>query len=245
MIDSFLAYLEEQVTNHSIYVWGAQGQGSPTVDAAWIREKETSKRNGDRAVAFWKRQVRLGFGDVLRAFDCSGLGVYHLLNAGWIERDMTADDFLNCCDPVARELLQPGDFVFRVGSRGRAYHIGYVVDAQKNVIQAKGRDDGVIRTPLGNWDRFGRPRFFMEQGEKEDRILRLKSPRMRGEQVTTLQSALFGRGFSPGEIDGIFGRKTESAVKTFQQTEGIMADGAAGPVTHKRLNLPFRPESAL
>ena len=36
----FTEYLKEQVRNHSIYVWGAQGQKKPTITEAWIRKKE-------------------------------------------------------------------------------------------------------------------------------------------------------------------------------------------------------------
>lgn len=53
-LNEFISYLQEQVNNHSIYVWGAQGQTGITED--WIRKKETSKANGDRAVAYWKKQ---------------------------------------------------------------------------------------------------------------------------------------------------------------------------------------------
>ena len=47
----FTEYLKEQVRNHSIYVWGAQGQKKPTITEAWIRKREKTKRNADRAIA--------------------------------------------------------------------------------------------------------------------------------------------------------------------------------------------------
>ena len=81
-LNEFISYLQEQVNNHSIYVWGAQGQTGITED--WIRKKETSKANGDRAVAYWKKQVNAGYGKTLRAFDCSGLGMYFLQNLSGI-----------------------------------------------------------------------------------------------------------------------------------------------------------------
>ncbi len=76
----FLDYLEEQVRNHSIYVWGAQGQQGSAITEKWIKRRETSDTNYQRAVAFWKKQCEAGYGDVLRAFDCSGLGMYYLQN---------------------------------------------------------------------------------------------------------------------------------------------------------------------
>ena len=39
----FIDYLKEQVRNHSIYVWEAQGQLGPAVNEQWIRQVETSE----------------------------------------------------------------------------------------------------------------------------------------------------------------------------------------------------------
>ena len=43
--------------------------------------------------------------------------------------------------------------------------------------------------------------------------------------------AVAGDDVDPGPVDGIFGAKTESAVKTFQQAREIPADGVVGRVT--------------
>ena len=53
----------------------------------------------------------------------------------------------------------------------------------------------------------------------------------RGDGVVQLQEALKALGFDPGDADGIFGAKTESAVKAFQQEVHITADGIVGAVT--------------
>ena len=50
-------------------------------------------------------------------------------------------------------------------------------------------------------------------------------------EVKDLQEALEALGFSPGKIDGIFGAATEKAVKAFQASVGIDADGIVGPIT--------------
>jgi hypothetical protein len=39
-LQHYIDYLKTQVKNHSIYVWGAQGQKHPTLSAAWIKKKE-------------------------------------------------------------------------------------------------------------------------------------------------------------------------------------------------------------
>ncbi|MFO7274801.1 MAG: N-acetylmuramoyl-L-alanine amidase [Bacillota bacterium] len=57
----------------------------------------------------------------------------------------------------------------------------------------------------------------------------------RGWAVRVLQQQLKALGFDPGPIDGIFGPKTEAAVKAFQRAAGIAVDGVVGPVTWSHL----------
>jgi N-acetylmuramoyl-L-alanine amidase len=65
-----------------------------------------------------------------------------------------------------------------------------------------------------------------------DRSLYLQpSPLMRGDDVAQLQSRLTDMGFDCGRVDGIFGIKTEEAVKEFQKSVGTTADGKCGPAT--------------
>ena len=45
-----------------------------------------------------------------------------------------------------------------------------------------------------------------------------------------LQEALKALGYNPGPVDGVFGERTETAVKKFQQDREIAADGVAGRV---------------
>jgi N-acetylmuramoyl-L-alanine amidase len=65
-----------------------------------------------------------------------------------------------------------------------------------------------------------------------DRSLYLQpSPAMHGDDVAALQSRLTEMGFNAGRVDGIYGEKTESAVKEFQRSVGIKVDGRCGPAT--------------
>lgn len=65
-----------------------------------------------------------------------------------------------------------------------------------------------------------------------DRSLNLQpSPMMRGDDIATLQSRLTEMGFNCGRVDGLFGPKTESAVKEFQKSVGTKVDGRCGPAT--------------
>ncbi|MDA8440925.1 MAG: spore cortex-lytic enzyme [Peptococcaceae bacterium] len=67
-----------------------------------------------------------------------------------------------------------------------------------------------------------------------DRELRRGS---RGTDVQVMQTKLKQLGYyMPGKIDGIFGRETESAVRSFQQGHGLKIDGIAGTQTIGLLN---------
>lgn len=52
-----------------------------------------------------------------------------------------------------------------------------------------------------------------------------------GSEVTSIQRKLKTWGYYTGEIDGIFGSRTESAVKYFQRKNGLVVDGIAGKNT--------------
>jgi hypothetical protein len=56
-----------------------------------------------------------------------------------------------------------------------------------------------------------------------------------GTQVAVLQRALAKLGFSAGKADGVYGAATTSAVKQFQQSAGLTADGIFGPATLRAL----------
>ena len=258
LLREFLNYLEGQAENGSIYVWGAQGQDKNTISESWIRRMETSQTNADRAIAFWRKRKAAGKGEVLRAFDCSGLIMYFLQNQkGIISCDTTANGLKGLSQKIGKEQLLPGDFVFRVytsgASKGKAYHVGAVVDAEKNVIEAKGRDDGVVKRGIdaqaGYWNYFGRPECLKEEIEEDmpaaelpkdwvlSRLLKQTNPLMRGEDVRKAQETLIARGYPCGNrgADGQFGKDTENAVRRFQKDNALREDGIIGQDTCKKL----------
>lgn len=54
--------------------------------------------------------------------------------------------------------------------------------------------------------------------------------------VRKIQTRLKELGYNCGQIDGVFGPKTEQAIRTFQKDQKLVVDGIAGPVTCKALN---------
>ncbi|HEY9835168.1 MAG TPA: peptidoglycan-binding protein, partial [Stenomitos sp.] len=59
----------------------------------------------------------------------------------------------------------------------------------------------------------------------------------RGPEVTNLQQELRQRGFNPGRVDGVYGSQTQEAVRQFQSTRDLFADGIAGRETLTALGL--------
>lgn len=49
--------------------------------------------------------------------------------------------------------------------------------------------------------------------------------------ITDIQTALMAKGFDPGVIDGVWGRRTAGAVRAFQTSRGLVVDGVVGPKT--------------
>ena len=59
----------------------------------------------------------------------------------------------------------------------------------------------------------------------------------RGDEVRSIQKKLKNLGYYSGSVDGIYGVGTQSAVKAFQKSCGLTADGIAGPKTLLYLGL--------
>jgi len=62
-----------------------------------------------------------------------------------------------------------------------------------------------------------------------DRLLYLRSPFFKGDDVRELQMSLNALGFNTGKVDGVYGETTERAVREFQLNLGLTSDGIFGP----------------
>lgn len=64
-----------------------------------------------------------------------------------------------------------------------------------------------------------------------DRLLYLREPMLRGDDVAVLQRRLGALGFDAGRVDAIFGPHTKTALDEFQRNAGLTVDGVCGPAT--------------
>jgi N-acetylmuramoyl-L-alanine amidase len=62
-----------------------------------------------------------------------------------------------------------------------------------------------------------------------DRLLYLRRPMLRGDDVAELQRKLGALGFDAGRVDGIFGPDSERAIRDFERNTGLTVDGVCGP----------------
>lgn len=230
-IDGFIAYLESHVGD--MYVWGAQGQRVDAMDApeTWIRRRETSTRNCDRAVKFFRGAAKRP----LYAFDCSGLIVHYISDTmHWIKGDTSAHGLYGMCRDnrgyFGMAEMRPGDLLFIEGTKNgqkAMVHVGvYVGDGY--TIEAKGRDDGVCKRLLsqGDWTHWGRLPLLQaddpeETEEKMAKKIELTSPMMRGDDIKALQTALNSLGYDAGDADGIAGKNTIAAIQRFAQAHSM------------------------
>ena len=71
--------------------------------------------------------------------------------------------------------------------------------------------------------------FFIMQNNNE--VQALSKYGSQGEEVRQIQTKLKRWGYYNGSVDGIYGSKTLSAVKSFQKKNGLTVDGIAGTKT--------------
>ena len=262
LIKLFTAYLWTEVNNHSIYVLGAQGQlvvdilpKIPDMEST-TRTKEILGRISANFKSFKEFSVF-----VARAFDCSGLGTQFFLDHKIIESDCTADTlYTKYCKQIAKSQLKEGDMVFQQGVKKvkkydeklkrdvvveveYMHHVGYYV-GNNTVIEAKGRAYGVVASKFNssNWSHAGRP-IFWDTPEPEKPVLTRKlyltDPMMTGDDVKEVQSRLNALKYSCGTADGIFGKKTDIAVKNFQADNNLNARGIVGKKTAEALGFKW------
>ena len=238
-LEDWKNYLEERV-NIDLYVWGANDELLVNLLNKLV-DMETSEKNVDRILTLLQKRLLQGV-DILkiRCDDCSGLAVGFLLKHGIIKSDTTADGLYNMISKkVSLKDVKAGDYLFQ-GSDSKKTHVGYAI-SDKYAIEAKGRDDGVVKTRISDrgWGYAKRPDWY-EDIEPEKYILhrelKLENSMMRGEDVERVQERLNELGYNCGDPDGVFGKKTEIAAKNFKHDAGLKSDsGTIGKKTAEKL----------
>lgn len=66
----------------------------------------------------------------------------------------------------------------------------------------------------------------------------------RGSDVRTVQEKLKRWGYYSGEVDGIYGAQTASAVRAFQKKNGLTVDGIVGTATSQALGMTLSSSSS-
>ena len=139
---------------------------------------------------------------------------------------------------IAKKMVNtPNDTLnVRLESNAKATKLGELKD--RSVVE-------VYRFASNGWARIGQGAlvgwvngdYLIDFSAKPqlDRILKLVSPNMRGDDVKWAQLRLIDLGYSVGRADGIFGAKTDAAVKAFQKDNGLSQDGDIGPKTWAKL----------
>ncbi|MBZ4420138.1 peptidoglycan-binding protein [Myxococcus sp. RHSTA-1-4] len=151
--------------------------------------------------------------------------------------------------PALRQTTAAASPTLREGSKGAA-----VVTLQ-NKLKAAGFNPGAADGSFGPKTEAAVKAFQRARGLAADGIVGPKTwsalnatasaggsgPTLRlgakGEPVRALQQRLNVLGFNSGTADGSFGPKTEAAVKAFQQSRGLAADGVVGPKTWDKLGI--------
>lgn len=203
------------------YIWGKSGQ-------LWTQEQQ-ERATREQTVKYGKKWIGH------RVADCSGLVLWAVKQFGETVFHGSNSQFRKNCSVTGRlvsgaredgQELKPGTLVFKT-KNGDRYHVGvYVGDT---VIEAHGTYHGVITSGIEEWDEFGELSCVNYYGGGLS--VRVLKRGCSGEDVKQLQDFLNDHGFDCGRADGIFGEKTEDAVKAYQREKGLKADGVAGEET--------------
>lgn len=178
-IDQFEALLRGQI-NRGIYVWGGNGENLSEMrdPEAWIRSKETSTENANRAIKLYRKRKAAGVKEI-RAFDCSGLIFWALKTLGLIDKDASSRGLYRLCKPIKESEMQRGDLVFHDDGK-QIVHVGAWVTGGYQ-IESMGRDVGVVvdKRKSGYWTKFGRYEKLQEDPQPTEQTVYVKGENVR------------------------------------------------------------------
>ena len=245
LISGFETAVEEQwgyIYGMTHEKWSAEKQADYAKRYASDEKRKLSVQNGGKWAGHWVTDCS---GIFKYWFEQLGGKMYHGSNTMYREW-CTAKGKLRNGQRTDGQPLKPGTAVFCLRESDGVYsHVGlYIGDG--TVIEAEGTNAGVIRSKLSNpkWEAWGELKgvdYSGESGDTPEPEPGQDRPTLRrgskGEWVTVCQEILVDMGYNIGAsgVDGVFGAKTEAAVRLFQARHGLAADGVVGPKTWKQL----------
>ena len=236
MIDAgnLIALFQQALDDKWGYIWGTSGQ-------VWTgaRQKAATRETTIQYGAKWIGHcVADCSGMFVWAFKQLGASIYHGSNTIW-NKYCSSKGKLSKGQRTDGQPIKPGTavFLYRASDNNR-HHIGLYV-GDDTVIEAKGTMYGVVTSRLNHWDEWGELKDVDYTGTVGGegggtKVVLLKRGSV-GPAVKALQELLNKCGYNCGNADGIFGEKTEEAVKRFQADHGLDVDGIAGEKTKDAL----------
>lgn len=232
----FASELKSVLKHKTLYVMGCFG--IPMTSANKIRYTNNHEYNR-RATR--SAMIKSASTDTI-GFDCSGLikgilwgfntpsGVKYASNG---VPDINADTMIKVCKDVSTDFstIEIGEAVWIPG------HIGVYIGDGKVIECTPQWQNGVQITTKRKWQKHGKLPYITYK-DKGENIVSIQLNTLKsgssGEQVKTLQRLLVGFGYDL-KIDGAFGAITDRTVRTFQQKNGLSADGVVGEKTWNKL----------
>jgi len=222
------------------YIWGKAG-------TLWTEEKQRALMASYAASGRTELRYSAKYGDKWIGHyvaDCSGLFRWAFLQLGgdiYHGSDTIWKRYLSVRGTLKNGLRsngtapRPGSAVFLLNKNtGKRSHIGlYCGDGI--CIEARGTKAGVVTSSLSHWDEWGELRGVHYDGDEEVIPMGTLRRGSRGDEVSELQEMLSTLGYDCGKTDGVYGEKTEAAVRAFQLEEELEVDGIAGPKTRTAL----------
>jgi len=209
------------------YIFGKSGQ-------KWTQTQQDAATR-EQTVKWGQRWVGHNVADCsglfVWAFKQLGGSIYHGSNTIWNRYCSKQGKLVNGkrSDGYA---IKPGTAVFLLEG-GNRHHIGLYI-GNGLCIEARGTYYGVVTSSITHWDEWGELKDidYSDYSDTKDGDPIMVTLRRgdSGAKVRELQLLLNNYGYGL-DVDGKFGTKTENAVKAFQQSHWLTADGIVGEKT--------------
>lgn len=237
--NDFTAKLCEIASINTVYAWGMFGS----------KITESTVNAKAKQYPSWYTEYRLktvfsplyGKNPAVWGFDCIGLikgvlwGWGNVVYASNGVPDLTADSMISKCSNVSSDFssIAVGEYLWMKGHCGIYIGNGLAVESSpkwKNGVQITACNCSKQGYNSRYWTKHGRlPYIEYETKGVNTVIVELSVLRKgsKGEEVKTLQRLMncFGHNLS---VDGDFGSRTNSALRSYQQSNNLEVDGICG-----------------